>query len=83
MLPKGLVKWTAKAAGRTTILLSGFGSVKHEDVYLRVYSSIEESGRGLCEYFKFYNEKGWHQNFDRKTPGTVHLQSLAQKQAVA
>ena len=58
-------------------------SVKYEDVYLKAYSSMEEARRGLCEYFKFYNEKRWHQNFDRKTPGTVHLQSLAQKQAVA
>jgi putative transposase len=58
-------------------------SVKYEDIYLKAYSSMEEARRGLCEYFKFYNEKRWHQNFDRKTPGMVYFESLAQKQAVA
>jgi putative transposase len=58
-------------------------SVKYEDIYLKAYSSMKEARRGLCEYFKFYNEKRWHQNFDRKTPGMVYFESLAQKQAVA
>jgi putative transposase len=44
---------------------------------------MKEARRGLGEYFKFYNEKRWHQNFDRKTPGMVCFESLAQKQAVA
>jgi len=58
-------------------------SVKYEDVYLKAYPSMTEARRGLSQYFKFYNEKRWHQNFDRKTPNMVYFESLAQKQAVA
>ena len=58
-------------------------SVKYEDVYLKSYGSMTEAKRGLAEYFKFYNEKRWHHNFDKKTPGMVYFDSLAQKQAAA
>ena len=58
-------------------------SVKYEDIYLKSYGSMTEAKRGLAEYFKFYNEKRWHQNFDRKTPSMVYFGSLAQKQAAA
>ncbi len=58
-------------------------SVKYEDIYLKSYSSMTEARKGLSEYFKFYNEKRWHQNFDRKTPSMVYFDSLAQKQAAA
>ena len=58
-------------------------SVKYEDIYLKSYGSMTETRRGLSEYFKFYNEKRWHQNFDRKTPSMVYFDSLAQKQAAA
>jgi putative transposase len=44
---------------------------------------MTEAKRGLAEYFKFYNEKRWHHNFDKKTPGMVYFDSLAQKQAAA
>ena len=58
-------------------------SVKYEDIYLKSYGSMTEARRGLSQYFKFYNEKRWHQNFDRKTPSMVYFDSLAQKQAAA
>lgn len=58
-------------------------SVKYEDIYLKSYGSMTEAKRGLSEYFKFYNDKRWHQNFDKKTPSMVYFGSLAQKQAAA
>ena len=58
-------------------------SVKYEDIYLKAYSSMTEARKGLSQYFQFYNEKRWHQNFDRKTPSMVYFDSLAQKQAAA
>ena len=58
-------------------------SVKYEDVYLKSYGSMTEAKRGLSDYFKLYNEKRWHQSFDRKTPSMVYFESLAQKQAAA
>jgi putative transposase len=58
-------------------------SVKYEDIYLKAYASMTEVRNGLVSYFKFYNEKRWHNSFDKKTPNMVYFDSLAQKQAAA
>jgi putative transposase len=58
-------------------------SVKYEDIYLRGYASMAEVKNGLFNYFKFYNEKRWHNKFDRKTPAMVYFNSQSQKQAAA
>jgi len=57
-------------------------SVKYEDIYLKAYGSMAEVKKGLTSYFTFYNEKRWHQNFDRKTPAMVYY-STPQRQAAA
>ena len=44
---------------------------------------MAEVKNGLANYFKFYNEKRWHNNFDRKTPNMVYFGTQAQKQAAA
>jgi len=58
-------------------------SVKYEDIYLKGYASMAEVRNGLVNYFKFYNEKRWHNSFDKKTPNMVYFDTLAQKQAAA
>jgi putative transposase len=58
-------------------------SVKYEDIYLKAYTSMTEARKGLTSYFTFYNEKRWHQNFDRKTPAMVYYTTISQKQAAA
>ena len=58
-------------------------SVKYEDIYLKAYGSMVEVKKGLAAYFTFYNEKRWHQNFDRKTPAMVYFSTQLQKQAAA
>jgi len=58
-------------------------SVKYEDIYLKAYASMAEVKNGLASYFKFYNEKRWHNNFDRKTPSMVYFGTELQKQAAA
>ena len=58
-------------------------SVKCEDIYLKGYGSMVEVKKGLATYFVFYNEKRWHQNFDRETPAMVYFNTLPQKQAAA
>ena len=58
-------------------------SVKYEDIYLKGYASMAEVRNGLAIYFKFYNEKRWHNSFDKKTPNMVYFDTLAQKQAAA
>ncbi len=58
-------------------------SVKYEDIYLKAYGSMGEAKKGLAIYFRFYNEKRWHQNFDRKTPAMVYFSTQSQRQAAA
>ncbi|KFN38205.1 hypothetical protein KN63_05255 [Smithella sp. F21] len=58
-------------------------SVKYEDIYLKGYASMAEVRNGLVNYFKFYNEKRWHNSFDKKTPNMVYFDTLAQRQAAA
>ncbi len=58
-------------------------SVKYEDIYLKAYGSMGEAKKGLAIYFRFYNEKRWHQNFDRKTPSMVYFSTQSQRQAAA
>jgi putative transposase len=58
-------------------------SVKYEDIYLKAYGSMVEVKKGLANYFSFYNEKRWHQNFDRKTPAMVYSNTIPQRQAAA
>jgi putative transposase len=58
-------------------------SVKYEDIYLKAYGSTAEVKKGLAAYFMFYNERRWHQNFDRKTPAMVYFSTQPQKQAAA
>jgi len=58
-------------------------SVKYEDIYLKAYGSMKELKKGLADYFQFYNEKRWHNTFDRKTPAMVYCASLPQGQAAA
>ena len=58
-------------------------SVKYEDIYLKAYGSMKELKKGLTDYFQFYNEKRWHNTFDRKTPSVVYCESLPQGQAAA
>ena len=58
-------------------------SVKYEDLYLKAYGSMVEVKNGLSSYFTFYNERRWHNSFDRKTPAMVYLNNQVQKQAAA
>lgn len=58
-------------------------SVKYEDIYLKAYTSMAEVRNGLVSYFNFYNEKRWHNSFDKKTPDMVYYDTLSQKQAAA
>jgi putative transposase len=58
-------------------------SIKYEDIYLKSYGSMAELKKGLVDYLAFYNEKRWHQNFDRKTPSMVYCETLPQKQVAA
>jgi putative transposase len=47
-------------------------SVKHEDVYLKGYGSMEELRVGLKEYFDFYNTERPHQALEQRTPEAVY-----------
>ena len=47
-------------------------SVKHEDVYIKGYSTMSELLIGLTEYFMFYNTERVHQSLDYNTPDHVY-----------
>jgi len=51
-------------------------SVKHEDVYLKGYSSMGELTLGLTEYFAFYNGERPHQSLAYKTPDNVYRTAI-------
>lgn len=48
-------------------------SVKHEDVYLNGYATMEELLLGLTKYFVFYNGERPHQALGDRTPDEVHV----------
>jgi putative transposase len=48
-------------------------SVKYEEVYPKVYTSVQEALNGLEKYFHFYNNERLHQSLNYETPATVHF----------
>lgn len=48
-------------------------SVKYEEVYPKVYTSVQEALNGLEKYFHFYNHERLHQSLNYQTPATVHF----------
>jgi putative transposase len=51
-------------------------SVKHEDVYLKGYTSMGELTAGLAEYFNFYNGERPHQSLGNLTPDVVYRTAI-------
>jgi len=51
-------------------------SVKYEHVYLYEYETVPELGKGLGEYFMFYNHERLHQSLSYQTPAEVHFAGL-------
>jgi putative transposase len=51
-------------------------NVKYEDVYLKGYESIVNLGKGLGEYFVFYNNERPHQTLGQETPDVVYHSAL-------
>ena len=47
-------------------------NVKHEDVYLKGYTTMIELTVGLAEYFTFYNNERPHQSLGQKIPDVVY-----------
>jgi putative transposase len=43
-------------------------TVKYEEIFLRGYGDLGSLKRGLHSYFKFYNQRRFHQNLDYQTP---------------
>ncbi len=51
-------------------------SVKHEDVSLKGYATMDELRVGLTEYFAFYNGERPHQSLGQQTPEVVYRTAL-------
>lgn len=56
-------------------------SVKHEDIYLKCYSSMAELKAGLKAYFEFYNHRRPHSSLDGMTPAEVYFQGRGATEA--
>jgi len=52
-------------------------SVKYENVYLYRYETVAELEAGLRLYFRYYNEKRFHQSLAYRTPAAVYQQAKA------
>jgi putative transposase len=51
-------------------------SLKHEDLYLKGYTSGVELHQGLREYFQFYNTERQHQALGYQTPDEVYVSAV-------
>jgi len=51
-------------------------NVKHEDVYLKGYTTMIELTEGLAEYFTFYNSERPHQSLGQETPDVVYKTAM-------
>jgi len=58
-------------------------SLKYEDIYLKSYESVRELKRGLTRYFRFYNERRYHQSLEYQTPDEMYESFQIEKDAVA
>jgi putative transposase len=50
-------------------------SLKHEDIYLKGYSTVAELTLGLVEYFAFYNGERPHQDWET-APDEVYADGI-------
>lgn len=58
-------------------------TLKYEDIYLKSYESVRDLKRGLARYFRFYNERRFHQSLDYQTPDEMYESFKIEQVAVA
>ena len=58
-------------------------SLKYEDIYLKSYESVRELKRGLSRYFRFYNERQYHQSREYQTPDEMYESFQIEQDPVA
>jgi putative transposase len=58
-------------------------SVKYEEVYLKAYETVSETGLSLAKYFRFYNTERPHSSLDKMTPDEYYFQIRSLLPAVA
>jgi putative transposase len=54
-------------------------SVKQESVYLYEFGTVDALGKGLQEYFEYYNHKRIHQALGYRTPAELYHESIKTK----
>ena len=47
-------------------------TLKYEDIYLKSYESVRELKRGIAWYFRFYNQRRFHQSLECQTPEEMY-----------
>ncbi len=83
VLKKHSVRISMDGKGRATdnIMVERlWRTVKHEDIYLKDYETVEDLIAGLREYFDYYNQARSHQSLGDRTPAEVYFGTSALKQ---
>jgi putative transposase len=56
-------------------------TVKHDDIYLKDYTTVAQCRAGLAQFFDFYNNRREHQSLGDKYPIEVYLEGIEGKNA--
>lgn len=56
-------------------------SVKYEEIYLKSYEDLVELKDSVKRYFKFYNERRFHQSLEYATPDEIYGQAFSSRLA--
>ena len=58
-------------------------SIKYEEVYLKAYQTVAETGTGINAYLEFYNRQRPHQALGYRTPAEVYQHGQEERGAAA
>jgi len=75
LLSRGIrISMDSKGRALDNIIIERFfRSLKHEDVYLKEYSSVAELKAGIAQYMFKYNHERLHEALDYRTPAEIYF----------
>ena len=68
------ISMDSKGAWRDNVFVERlWRTIKYEEVYLRVYTSVSQARAGIGRYLTFYNSRRPHSSLDGKTPDQAYI----------
>jgi len=58
-------------------------SLKYEDIYMKAYENVRDLKSGVSRYFRFYNNRRFHQALDYLTPDQMYRSFQVNEEKVA